>query len=530
MLLPFKSENIKVVPEKSGVYLLYNKEKELVYIGKALNLKKRLLSYFKKGYSHGILFPESIDYFEYLVTKNEKEAFFVERDFIKSKSPKYNIKLKDDKNFLLLRIKVDEDFPYITTSRRKTDSASLYFGPFVPASFAYKILKTIGKIFKIRTCKEKMGKRKRPCLDYFLNLCSAPCVGKISKEDYRDSVNKAIDFLRGNIDYYTENLKKEMEKASKNLEFEKAAEIRDKVFAIETIKKITYKDSRIKKNYDIWGYKREKKQSLFLVLRTSENASLKEKREFFLNNVYIEDEELVFSVISEFYFKEKIPETLILNFNYTDDFKNNLLSFLNSRSGKKLKILKGRSKQFSPILKNIRENLEIKFNEYSKNNALKRMRVLLKLKNYPERIEAYDISHLSGTNIVGAKVLFFRGEPEKSGYRRYFISEKAKPDDPKNIYVLVKRRFSSKRDRERPDLLLIDGGINQLNMAKKALRELNIDIDIISISKGEKDIVHLDERAKIKDDGSNWFKILKKARDEAHRFAINYQRYKRKLW
>ncbi len=529
MLLPFKSENIRIVPEKSGVYLLYNKDKELVYIGKALNLKKRLSSYFKKGYSHGILFPESIYFFEYLITKNEKEAFFLERDFIKSKSPKYNIKLKDDKNFLLLRIKVDDDFPYITTSRRKTDSDSLYFGPFVPASFAYKILKTIGKIFKIRTCKEKMGKRKRPCLDYFIGLCSAPCVGKISKEDYRKSVDEAIDFLKGNIDYYIESLRGEMEEASKNLEFEKAAEIRDKVFAIETIKKITYKDSNIEKEYDIWGYKRERDKALFLMLRTSKYANLKEKREFFLKNVYIEDEELVFSVISEFYFKEKIPENLILNFDYTEDFKKYLLSFLNSKSAKKLKILKRRDKQFSPILKNIKENLEIKFNEYTKNDALKEMQEVLRLNNYPERIEAYDISHLSGTNIVGAKVLFFRGEPEKSGYRRYFISKKAKPDDPENIYSIVKRRFSSKRDREKPNLLLIDGGITQLNAAKRAINELNVMVDIISISKGEKDTVHIDESSKIVDDGSLWFKILKQARDEAHRFAVKYQRFKRKL-
>ena len=529
MLLPFNLEEIKNTPERSGVYLLYNSKKELAYIGKAVNLRKRLSSYFKKGYSHGILFPESIDFFEYFITENEKEAFFLERDLIKSKNPKYNIKLKDDKNFLFLKIKTEEEFPYITTVRRKNDKSSVYFGPFVPSSYAYRILKTVGKIFKIRTCKEKIGKRKRPCLDYFIGLCSAPCVGKISKEDYREDVKKAMDFLNGNIESFKEDLRKEMKVASEKMEFEKAAEIRDKIFAIETIKKITYKNANIKKDYDVWGFKREETNALFLILRTSGGANLKEKKEFFFKNIYLTDEELVISVLSDFYYKNEISENILLNFNFYEEFKKRLKSLLSLKTNKKIKIIEGKSKEFLPLLKDIRENLEIKFSEYTKNDALKEMQARLKLKNYPERIEAYDISHLSGTNIVGAKVLFFRGEPDKRGYRRYFISKKSKPDDPENIYKIVKKRFDSKRDRVFPDLLLIDGGVAQLNAAKKALKELNINIDTVSISKGEKDSIHLDNKTKIKDDGSNWFNVLKYARDEAHRFVIKYQRYLRKF-
>ncbi len=528
MLIPFKKESLISIPEKSGVYFFYNIERELVYIGKAVNLRKRLASYFKSNYSHGILFPESIEYIEYFITKNEKEAYFLERDFIKNKTPKYNIKLKDDKNFLLLKVKINEEFPYIMTARRKTDSDSLYFGPYVPASYAYKILRIIGKAFKIRTCKEKIGKRKRPCLDYFLGLCSAPCVGKISKEEYEKSVKNAINFLNGKIEYILENLKEKMKKASDSLEFEKAAEIRDLIFAIKNIEKKTYKNTEIRENYDIWGYRREYNSALFSLLRADKNGNIKEKKEFYLKNVFISDEELLLSILSEFYFKESIPKRLIIVSKLSNDIKKNLISFLSSKSGKKIKISEGRGTQFKQIIENLNENIEIKFKEFEKEDALKEMKKELKLKRYPEVIEAYDISHLSGTNIVGSKVSFYRGEPAQKGYRRYFISKSEKANDPQNIYRIIKRRLSSKRDKKVPDLLLIDGGIAQLNAAKRAMEEIGIDIDIISISKGKKDTLHLLTGRRIQEKNTRWFKILKFARNEAHRFAIKYQRMKRK--
>ncbi len=527
MLIPFKEESLVSIPEKSGIYFLYNIEKELVYIGKALNLRKRLSSYFKSDYSHGILFPESIEYVEYLIAKNEKEAYFLERDFIKSKAPKYNIRLKDDKNFLLLRIKINEEFPYIRTARRKTDSDSLYFGPYIPASYAYKILRIIGKVFKIRTCKEKIGRRKRPCLDYFLGLCSAPCVGKISKEDYEKSVKNAINFLNGKIEIYIENLKEDMKEASNSLEFEKAAEIRDLIFAIESIEKKTYKNTEIRENYDIWGYKRDNNSALFFLLRADKNGNIKEKKEFYLRDVFISDKELLFSVLSDFYFKESIPERLIIASKFSKEIKKNLTPFLSSKSGKEIKITEGKGGKFSQIMESLNENIEIKFKEFEKEDALKEMKKELKLKRYPEIIEAYDISHLSGTNIVGSKVSFYRGEPDKKGYRRYFISKSEKANDPENIYRIVKRRLSSKRDKRLPDLLLIDGGIAQLNAAKRAMEETGVNIEVISISKEKKDTIHLLTGKNIKEKNAKWFKILKFARDEAHRFAIKYQKMKR---
>ncbi len=529
MLYIFNIDNVKHSPEKSGVYLLYNSKRELIYIGKALNLRNRLISYIQGKSSQGIFFPENVEYFEFIVTTNEKEAFLLERDLIKSKKPKYNIKLRDDKNFFYLRIKFDEDFPFMDLQRQKRGKGNIYFGPFIPASYAFKILKILGKVFKIRTCKERMGKRTKPCLDYFIGLCSAPCVNYISKEEYGKNVDKAIKVLKGDKKEIIEVLKRKMEKFSENLEFEKAADLRDTIFAIESIKDAKYKTLKLKNEMDVWGIEKESNSVLLFLLRFNSEGEINEKKEYFYYGIKISFSDFLLSFFSEFYSEYNPPKLVIINKPDEPEFLSTLSRFLSLFKGEKIRVIKGKSKKYKDIMENIANNSKIKLKEYISFKALNEIKKITGIDTIPEKIEGIDISHLSGEDIVASKVTFFNGEPEKQLYRRYYIKGKEKPNDPKNIYKIVKRRLLKIEKDRIPDLLLIDGGKAQLNYAKKAAEELNIEINIVSISKGEKDTLHFTNGKKYEEDGSDGFFLLKRIRDESHRFALKYQRKRRDM-
>jgi excinuclease ABC subunit C len=529
MLYIFNERDVKHSPEKSGVYLLYNSIKEVIYIGKSLNIKKRLLSYIKGKSSQGIFFPEFVSYFEYIITSNEKEAFLLERDLIKSKKPKYNIKLRDDKNFFYLRIKKDEIFPYMDLQRQKRGKGSIYFGPFIPSSYAFRLLKIIGKVFKIRTCKENFGKRKKPCLDYFMGLCSAPCVNYIDNKSYMKNIENAIDLLNGKGDKIVEKIEKQMKTAADNLEYEKAAELRDTIFAIKSIKDSRYKTMKFNSNMDVWGIQTNKNSTLFFLIRFNENGEIKEKKEYFYHSRKIPFSEFLLSFFSEFYTKYTPPKLIIISDMEDISLRKSISVFLSSLKGEKVKVIKGKVNKYKEIIDNIKLNSILKLKEHMNDKALNEIKNIIKLNTLPDKIECIDISHLSGEDIVASRITFLKGEPEKSLYRRYYIKNRDKPNDPENIYNIVKRRLTKTEKDRLPDILLIDGGKAQLNYAKKAANEMNININIISISKGEKDTLHFIDGKTYKEDDSAGFLLLKRIRDEAHRFAIKYQRKRRNI-
>jgi len=527
MIFKFSKKTVEQIPQQAGVYIFYNENKQVVYIGKALNLKKRLSSYLTIKSSQGIFLPEKVEFFEYIISQNEKDAFLTERDLIRSKKPKYNIKLKDDKSYLYLRIKTDTKFPFIDLKRTKENPKDIYFGPFVPTSYAYKLLRLIEKAFKIRTCRGKLKKRKRPCLNYFIEHCSAPCVNYINEKDYNNRVKDAINFLKTEDTDYIDKLKTKMKKSADKLDFEKSAEIRDTIFALESIKRSTYRRYYFKNDIDAWSIKKSNNSYLFFMVRVQINGEIGDKKEFFYKNIKISEYDFFYSFFTEFYSQYSPPKKIIIPYPLESDLRKSLSKFLSSFYEKKTKIYKGKSNKFNDLIKNVNENAEIKLKEYLRNNSLKQIKKIASLTKIPERIEGVDISHFAGKNIVGSKVSFFRGEPEKNLYRRYFIKKSDLPDDVKNIYKIIKRRFSGTDKNIIPDLLLIDGGKQQLNSAKKAIETIGLEIKIISISKGKQDKLHFLDNTVYFDDESPGFNLLKKVRDEAHRFAIKYQRRKR---
>ncbi len=527
MLYVFDERDVKHSPEKSGVYLLYNSEKEVIYIGKSLNIKKRLLSYIKGKSSQGIFFPELVSFFEYIITCNEKEAFLLERDLIKSKKPKYNIKLRDDKNFFYLRINIGEKFPRMDLQRQKRGKENIYFGPFIPSSYAFRLLKIIGKVFKIRTCKKNFIKREKPCLDYFLGLCSAPCVNYISEKDYKKNLNDAIALLRGDSKKIINKLEEQMKNASESLEYEKAAEIRDTIYAIESIKDSRYKTMKFDSNMDVWGIQSHEDSTLLFLIRFNTKGEIKEKKEYFYHKRELPFPEFSLSFFSEFYMKYTLPELIIINDISDKSLLKSLSVFLSSLKGKRVRVIKGKVKKYKEIIDNVKLNTVLKLKEYLNDKALNEIKVITGLEIIPDKIECIDISHLSGEDIVASRITFLKGEPEKSLYRRYYIKNRDKPNDPENIYRIVKRRLAKTEKDRIPDILLIDGGKAQLNYAKRAADEMNVNINIISISKGEKDTLHFINGGTYREDNSSGFFLLKKIRDEAHRFAVKYQRRRR---
>ncbi len=519
-MLPFSGENIKEVPQKPGVYFFYNEKKELIYIGKAVNLKKRLNTYLKKHYLQGILFEDAIKFFEFQLAGDEREAFLLERDLIKNRKPKYNIKLRDDKNFLFVVLDEETEYPRLKLSRR-IEKDGVYLGPFVPVFYAKTLLNFLQKAFKIRTCKEKIPfKRKRPCLDYFIGLCTAPCTGYVNKEEYRKQVEEFKRFVKGDREKYIEELKEKMKNYSRLLEFEKAAEIRDTIFVLEKLSKKTHRTETYKKTIDYWGIKKEKNSYLFMGLFYSEGEIIGQDTR--LINSYQIDVDVCLEFFSIYYSEKKNPpEKLVIDLDKT--LLKEIKSFIEKNF--KTKLLLKKNSFDKEILSTIRENLDYKMREHFEENALSKLKEITGLNKIPQTIEGFDISHIQGEKTVGSCVRFKGEFPDKKLYRRYFLSEYTKPDDPSNMIKLLKKRFHKRKNY--PDIILIDGGKQQLNSALKVKRELKIPSFFISIAKGDKEKIFLENGKIYEDEGDDMMKLLKKVRDEAHRYAIKYHRKKR---
>lgn len=529
MLIPFEGESLTRIPEKSGVYLLYNPEGELVYVGKAVNIRRRISSYLNKHHAQGILFPEKIASLEYLLTKDERDAFITERELIRKKQPRYNIKLRDDKNYYLLRIKGSERFPSLELVRRRSSAEDFYCGPFVSSLKALKLYRTLGRTFRLRTCR-KMPQRDRGCLDHFLGLCCAPCTGKVPSEEYRVRVEGAASFLRGEGESVLRRIREEIAEAAGRLEFERAAELRDDLLVLEGFhERGCWAREVAEGSWDAWRILREGDKSLFYLWRYSGQGRLQEKREWFLHPVNIPSEELLLSVLSQFYGKGRSVENLFFSPPLKDLERETLLPFLDSLVGHPVGLLTPEQVPVPDLSTTLEENARVKWEEYLQQRTLDDLQKRLRLRALPWKIEGVDISHLAGEEIVASMVAFTGGEPDKKYYRKFFLDKKKKANDPENIYRVLRRRFSGDEKERLPDLLLVDGGKAQLRYAFLALRECGLEnLPLVSLSKGEPEHLHLLDRPDpLPDDGASDFNLLKWVRDEAHRFALAYQRKRR---
>lgn len=519
---------IKNLPDTPGVYIFKNSEGEIIYVGKARSLKDRLSSYISPAImdektSHLI---DEIDDFEIIVTKTEKDAFFLENNLIREHQPKFNVKLKDDKAYPIIKITLNEDFPGAYYVRRVENDGARYFGPFAPASSARNTMRILSRWFKIRQCSENIdGKRGRPCLDFYINQCTAPCTGNVSKEEYRRQVEDAIMFLEGRTEELTKKLEKRMMEMAKKEEFERAAEIRDLIKVIQSLKETPVFTSVSLEELDIIGFSREGNDvniSLFLMRK----GKIAEKRDFFFTGIFERDEDFLSSFIIQYYLESRIiPAKIIIPFPIANS--SFIDSYIQNETGIKTEIIYPEERRLLNLLRVANQNAKLSMETRISLITEKEILESLGLKDIPKHIEGFDVSHLFGTEKVGSMVTFINGKPFKNGYRKFIIKEVEGIDDPACIKEIVKRRFGRAiEEKEKfPELVLIDGGKGQLNSALKAIEELGISgVPVIALAK-EEELLYLKGKDGVRlERTSPFLKLLQRVRDEAHRFAISFHR------
>jgi excinuclease ABC subunit C len=509
--------DISSLPNDPGCYQFKDNSDRIIYVGKAKNLRKRIKSYFQKtklGLKTQLLM-ERAETLDFIVTQNEVEALILENNLIKKYQPKYNINFKDSRRFAYIEL-TNEDFPRLIIAR-KQQGKSKFYGPFVSATGRDYILDVLKKTFQLRTCKRMP---KRACLRYHLNLCHAPCIGNINYADYHQIIKKVKLVLNGKTTKLVKDLKVEMEAASGNTEYERALELRNQIDAIDWLNEKQAMQRKKEFNEDIINYI-EKDNKIYLILFNVYKGTLENKQEFEFEN----NPEFLEEFIVQYYSDNPIPKELIL----PQKIEESLIEYLTLKREAKVQItvpIRGEKKQ---LLELVKKNVEVTF--FGNIEKLEDLKTKLNLQETPEVIECFDISHLSGTSTAGSMVQFRNGLPDKSNYRRFKIRSVEGVDDTAAIAEVVRRRYSRlfNEKSKMPNLVIIDGGLGQLNAAIKELSKLGLKIPIISIAKKFEEVYLPGLRTPLNiSKKTKALQLIQSIRDEAHRFAIQYNKLLRK--
>ncbi|MBI5286971.1 MAG: excinuclease ABC subunit UvrC [Deltaproteobacteria bacterium] len=543
-------ERIESLPSSPGVYLMKDNAGVVLYIGKAKDLRVRVRSYFQRANVGRFAIPfllSRVADIDYIVTTNEKEALILEDTLLKKYKPRYNIRLKDDKTYVSIKLTVEEDFPRISVTRQIKKDGSRYFGPYASAHKVRETLRFLRHLFPLCTCSAtEFRLRVRPCLDYQMGICSAPCVALIPKDVYRELVNEAILFLEGRNQALIKTLKNRMEAVSQALEFEKASRIRDQIKAIEASLEEQRVVSQKDIDRDIFALVKKEDDTVLVQALYVREGRLTWGRDYIFKVQGLPMEEVLSSFITQHYMAGRfIPEEVILPLSIDD--KGLLEDWLTDRKGERVRIFCPRRGERLRLLEMAERNAH---ESLKKRQALVRreegiledVKERLRLKKVPRLIEAFDISNIGGRLAVGAMVVFEDGRPNKDRYRRFKIETLEGPDDYGMMEEILSRRY--RRAIEvggLPALILLDGGKGQLNIALKVLEGLGVrDIDVVALAKekvkgiGQK--VSNGERVYLPDvkdpvvlrEGSPPDLLLRMIRDEVHRFAIAYHKKLRK--
>ena len=538
-------EQLKTLPDLPGSYQYYDKNNEIIYVGKAKNLKKRVLSYFHKTLDTPklrVLVPQIVK-IEFIITNTEVEALILESHLIKKYKPKYNVLLKDDKKYPYFVI-TDEDYPRIIVARKgnRNPIKGKYFGPYTDSRAMYATLDLLKKIFPLKQCKTPKFK-SRPCMYYDIGRCCAPCQKMVSVDDYKKILNKVELFLSGKKQELITELKKEMQKCSDNFEYEKAAKYRDSYLDIEKTletQRVVFENTN--KNQDIIAFLNDGTLFAFTLLQIREGRLI-DKREFSFDFSSLDN----YSEVIEFFLKEyyellsniDFPDEIIINYQLEDDTIKLYNEWLSTKAKKHVKIIKGTTKKYEDLktlgIKNAKSYMEKlkqkKLNEIQTdyNEIGSYIMEKLCLNKFPSLVECFDISHIQGTNTVASMVVFENGIKKKSAYRKFKIKTVVdKPDDFASMSEVVLRRYSKllKNNEKFPDLIIIDGGKGQLSSVVNIFDELGIkNQNIVSLAKREEEVFlpHKKEPV-IFPRNSKALYFFQQIRDEAHRFAITFHR------
>ena len=538
--------NLKNLPALPGVYQFLNKKGKVIYVGKAKSLKNRVKSYFLDNISSAKTkaLVSKIDNLQVVVTDSELEALILENNLIKEFKPRYNVNLKDDKSFPFIKV-TNELFPRIYPTRKVMNDSAKYFGPYTDVRSMRTSLRMINQIFKIRSCKLDLtekniaDKKFKVCLDYHIKKCDGPCEGFISPAAYNEMVDEVVKLLKGKTDDLIKDLKNRMELAVKNLEFEKAAELRDKIAQLDSLsskQKIVSDDFE---DRDIFAIAYEGKDSTCAVFNIRSGKLIGKKQ---LKLSIEEGEELseIYSAAIKFYYNDftEIPKEIILEIQPDD--AEALTEWLKMKSGKKIKIFVPQRGDLKSLVKMCKENASLQLKEIQlqkmKNlgNAPYSLSALqrdLRLKTIPRRIECFDISNLQGTDTVASMVVFEDGKPKKSLYRKFIIKTVEGPDDFSSMREVIERHYSRLQSENQPlpDLIMVDGGKGQLSSAVEILDKLGFkNYNIIGLAKRLEEVFFPGQSdPELIPKTSSGLKLLQQVRDEAHRFAITFHRTRR---
>ena len=531
---------------------------EVIYVGKAKVLKNRVRQYFQNSKNHSEkvrAMVKNIAEFEYIVTDSEMEALILECNLIKKYSPRYNIALKDDKFYPFIKITTNEDFPRVYVTRNFAKDGNRYFGPYTNGTAVYEVMGLIKKLFPLRTCKKAIvegGEPTRACLNYHINLCKAPCAGYISKAEYWEMIDEIINILNGTDTSIIKKLKLEMEKAAEELEFEKAAKIRDRILAIELIsekqKMFTIKEGD-EDFIDLYTDEKDGCAQVFFV----REGKVTGREHFMIENISDDPvKEVISSFIASFYGgTAQIPKTIYVPEEIED--QELIEKFLTEKRGSKVWIKVPKKGDKKNLLDMVRNNAKIMLDQFKEKmveekelnkSALTELADVLGLDSLPARIEAYDISNIQGVDSVGTMVVFENGKAKNSDYRRFKIKSVKGPNDYESMREILSRRFSHgleevNKIKERnleyskgkfcifPDLIMMDGGKGQVNIALEVLKGFGIEIPVCGLVKDHKHrtrgIIFNNEEILIRR-GSGLMNLITRVQDEVHRYAITYHR------
>ena len=546
-------ERLDQLPDKPGVYIMKNELDEIIYVGKAKSLRKRVRQYFGsygKSSKKVASMVSKIHDFEYIIVENEVESLVLESNLIKDNLPKYNILLRDDKQYPYIKVKVNERFPRVMKTRRILKDGAKYFGPYPDVFAVNESIETFERLYPLRTCNLNLEnveeKNYRPCLNYYIGKCIGPCIGNVKDEDYNVMVDEVLSFLSSSDNKLIDKLHEKMMDYSRNLDYENAADIRDRIKNLEYLKeRQLISDPEARDDKDIIALAKGLDEVLIQIF-FFRNGKIIGREHYMIRDYYNDSYEEIFSsFLKQFYIGASyIPKEIVIEEKPMDI--EVLEDWLTEKRGNKVSItvpIKGDKKELIRMVKrnalDMIEKYGDKYKKRAESNklALEDIKDLIGLRERPRRIEAYDISNISGVESVGSMVVFEDGDAKKSDYRKFRIKSVIGPDDYSSLKEVIERRFrrgveEKKEDKNSsfsnfPDLIMMDGGKGQVNAAKEILDKLNLNLEICGLVKDDfhrtRGIIYNNQEFNV-DLNSRAYKMIYKIQEEAHRFAINYHR------
>ncbi len=535
-------EELNKLPKKPGVYIMHDKNEAILYVGKALNLHSRVRQYFRAGHGHNnspkiLKMVSQIAYFEYIVTKSEMEALVLECNLIKEHRPKYNTLMTDDKGYPYIKITVNEPFPRIMMSHRMNRDKALYFGPYTDRKAVHDIIMLVKKLFKIRNCNKELDTEKtdqRPCLYYQINQCTAPCAGLITSEEYKKNIESAISFLNGNTKDIKNSLKESMTRYASEMNFEKAAEMRDLLSSIDSISQKQRVENTNSDDMDIIALARNESDAVIAIFFIRDGILIGRENHHMASDPSDTDSDIVSEFIKQYYIGIPFIPKKILTVTPVD-LDQVITDYLSERKGHKVQILvpqKGEKKDLIKLATDnarlvLEQDIErIKRLEKRTTGACQEIADLIGLENV-SRMEAFDISNISGYHSVASMVVFENGKPKRNAYRKFRLKTVEGPDDYASMKEVLSRRYTNEQLGTFPDVIMMDGGKGQVHIAEMVMDSLGLDIPVCGMVKDDnhrtRGLYYQDKEVEFQK-GSEAINMITALQDETHRFAITYHK------